>query len=132
MQNGFRTRSERLRLHTTVQVWDGAATRPALLTNLSEGGAFLAVAPPIPIDRGVSFWLELEGQRFNLRGHVRWTRSLPAGSLHPIGSGLQFYDPDRKLAHALRKAIHRSLREGACSGAGRGLQSPWESGPSGS
>lgn len=91
-------------------MFDGTTHHPAEVIDLSEGGVFIAVVPPIPIGTGVSFLMQLPGQRLAVRGHVRWTRSLPAGPHAPVGSGVALYDPDGATAAAVRQAIARIRR----------------------
>lgn len=104
-------RPYRAPVSVVVQVRRGRHHCQATVLNLSEGGAFLATSPPIPLGSGVAFAIELFGRSHALRGHVRWTRSLPAGPGSPVGSGIELYDPDGSVAARLRDAIHR-LREG--------------------
>lgn len=94
-----------------VQVRQGRGVCPAWVTNISVGGLFLAMMPPLPIGSGVALRVVVAGEAFDLRGHVRWTRSLPAGPAGPVGSGVELYDPDGTVARRLSDAIHR-LREG--------------------
>ncbi|HHO50109.1 MAG TPA: hypothetical protein ENK18_04365 [Deltaproteobacteria bacterium] len=105
-----RSRPLRLRYRVEVRVYDGRDHHPAEVIDLSEEGVFLAMDPPIPIGTGVSFSMPLPGQRLAVRGHVQWTRSLPAGSGAPVGSGVALYDPDGSLAVAVARAIDRIRR----------------------
>jgi Tfp pilus assembly protein PilZ len=74
-----------------VGLYDGRQTRAGVVRNLSAGGAFVAVDPPIPIGVGLSFWVPLPGgDPLLLRGHVRWTRSLGGPNGEPVGIGIQF------------------------------------------
>jgi hypothetical protein len=95
-------RTRRVRFDAPVQVFDGRKTFPARVVNLSEGGVFLAVEPTIPIGTGLSFWLPVSGDKVLVRGHVRWTRSIEAGPSAPVGSGVEFYDPDHELSTRLQ------------------------------
>lgn len=104
-------RPRRAPVSVVVQVRQGRALCDATVLNISEGGVFLALSPPIPIGSGVGFRIAMGGEALTLRGHVRWTRSLPAGPDQPIGSGVELYDPDGRVAASLRAAIHR-LGEG--------------------
>ena len=103
-------RSPRIGYSQTVSVYDGQLRYPAELCTLSETEAFLAMEQPLRVGQGVCFRVRLGSTELTLRGHVRWTRSLPAGPRHPVGCGLELFDPDGALAARLRVAIDR-LRE---------------------
>ena len=77
------------------------------MRNLSLGGVFLAIAPPLPIGTGISFWLTILGHRMLIRGHVRWTRSLPAGPDAPVGIGIEYYDPDGTMIEEIQAQLIR-------------------------
>jgi hypothetical protein len=101
-------RVRRVHLRVPVSLFDGKRSLDAELRNLSEGGAFVAISPPLPLETGVSFWLSLEGKKVLVRGHVRWTRSLAALDGEPVGCGLEFYDPERVLAAELQPLIEQA------------------------
>ncbi|MBX2799752.1 MAG: PilZ domain-containing protein [Myxococcales bacterium] len=88
-----------------MEVWDGSTSVHGEVRNVSSTGAFVAMTPAIPIDRGVAFWLRLAGEPILVRGYVRWTRSLAAGPEAPVGFGMEFYDPDGQLAALLAEAL---------------------------
>lgn len=100
-------RTRRLRYRAGVSLYDGKRQVPAELRDLSEGGAFVAVRPPLPLGTGVSFWLTVDGQQLCLRGHVRWTRSLPGADGEPVGCGLEFYDPDGAATRVIAGLLDR-------------------------
>jgi hypothetical protein len=99
--SGSKPRVRRVHLRVPVSLYDGRRSVPAEVRNLSEGGAFVAVQPPLPIETGVSFWLPVGAEKVLVRGHVRWTRSLAGQGGEPVGCGLEFYDPDGALVSAL-------------------------------
>ena len=111
MRPGHVEREDRLAVQIPIEIFDGKLNQPAWVTNLSPSGAFIAIQPPIPLGRGIAFWVQLGAEQLALRGHVRWTRSLPAGPGEFIGSGIRLYDPDGTVAVRLKEAIDR-LREG--------------------
>lgn len=94
-----------------VQLFDGKRTIAAEVCDLSIGGVFVAVSPPIPIGTGLSFWLDIYGVRIPVRGTVRWTRSLPGANGERVGFGLEFYDTDGTLAAQVRAALSRGEPE---------------------
>ena len=98
-------RVRRIYLKVPVALFDGKRSVNGEVRNLSEGGAFVAVEPPLPLETGISFWLTLEETRVLVRAHVRWTRSLAGLKGEPVGCGLEFYDPDRSLANELAPLI---------------------------
>lgn len=100
-------RTRRIRHRAPVSLYDGKRQFPAELRDLSEGGAFVAVEPPIPLGTGVSFWLALEGEKLLIRGYVRWTRSLPGAGGEPVGCGLEFYDPDGGATRSIVALLDR-------------------------
>lgn len=95
MTGSARPRPPRRRLDAHVELFDGQRGHPAIVRNLSIGGAFAAVRPPLPVGTGVSFVVELPdlGAPIGLRGHVRWTRSLPGPAGEPVGVGIELYEP---------------------------------------
>jgi hypothetical protein len=101
-------RVRRVHLRVPVALFDGRRSVPGELRNLSEGGAFVAVEPPLPLETGLSFWLPLEGHKVLVRAHVRWTRSLAGLGGEPVGCGLEFYDPDRATAIELAPLIEQA------------------------
>ena len=101
-------RLKRVQIAIPVQLFDGRRTVAAEVCDLSEGGVFVAVSPPIPIGTGLSFWLDVYGVRLPVRGTVRWTRSLPGMHGEPVGFGLEFYDTDGSLAAQVRAAMSRA------------------------
>ncbi len=59
--------------------------------NVSMGGVFVATYTPPPIDTIVEMDLQLEGQKFHVRGLVCWVRAAEhASDFAPAGCGLQF------------------------------------------
>ncbi len=90
-------RALRLLWQAPVSVYDGSTQFRAELHNISEGGAFITISPPIPLGTGLSFWLAGPDGRVLIRGYVRWTRSLESVRGEPVGSGIEFYDPDGKI-----------------------------------
>lgn len=88
-----------------MDVYDGSVSRQAEVINLSSCGAFIALCPTVPLGTGVSFQLDLGEHSLAVRGHVRWTRSLAAGVHSPVGSGIEFFDPDGVLADAVLDAL---------------------------
>lgn len=111
MPAAIEQRSYRAPVSVLVQVRRGRRVCEAMVVNISAGGAFLAISPPLPIGSGVAFRITVAGEVLELRGYVRWTRSLPAGPEWPVGSGVEIFDPDGSVAVSLGAAIHR-LREG--------------------
>jgi hypothetical protein len=103
--NGRAPRVRRVHLQVPVSLFDGKRSVPAEVRNLSQGGAFVAVEPPLPLETGLSFWLPVGGEQVLVRGHVRWTRSLAGQGGEPVGCGLEFYDPDGALVSALRPIL---------------------------
>ena len=91
----------------SVHLFDGHQAHLAEIRNLSEGGAFLALDPPLPIGTGVTFWLTILGHQLLIRGRVRWTRSLPASDQAPVGIGVEFFDPDGDLVPQIRHQLQR-------------------------
>lgn len=94
-------RPPRRRLDAPIELFDGQRVHSAVLRNLSTGGAFAAVAPPLPEGTGVSFRVALDqaGVALGLRGHVRWTRSLPGPGGEPVGVGIELFEaPDAVVA----------------------------------
>jgi hypothetical protein len=89
-----RRRARRLHWEVPISVYDGRRSVRARLHNISEGGAFVSIEPPLPLDTGVSFWLVGPEAKILIRGHVRWTRSLEGTAGEPVGCGVEFYDPD--------------------------------------
>lgn len=101
-------RSVRRGVSLPVSVFDGTATWPAIVRNLSVGGAFLALEPPLPLGTGVSLRIPLgDGAKLGLRGHVRWTRSLPGPGGEPVGIGVEWFEPDADTVAALVAWVQR-------------------------
>ena len=99
-------RARRVPVRCPIRLYDGKRTVEAELRNLSAGGAFVAVDPPIPLGTGLSFRVSLgSGEPVVLQGHVRWTRSLPGPGGEPVGIGLSFADLDEAAAEAVRACL---------------------------
>jgi hypothetical protein len=98
-------RVRRVHLRVPVSLFDGKRSIAAEVRNLSEGGAFVAIEPPLPLETGLSFWLPVAAGRVLVRAHVRWTRSLAGQAGEPVGCGLEFYDPDGALATSLQPLL---------------------------
>lgn len=101
-------RVRRVHAKVAVSLFDGTRSIPAEVRNLSEGGAFVAVEPPLPLGTGLSFWLPVEDHNVLVRAHVRWTRSLAGRDGEPVGCGLEFYDPDHTLPTELKPLLDRA------------------------
>lgn len=101
---GQSPRPRRVAFCCAVGLYDGKQTARGELQNLSSGGAFVAIEPPIPIGVGLSFWAPLPGGApLLLRGHVRWTRSLPGPNGEAVGVGIQFYESDTETLARLQE-----------------------------
>jgi hypothetical protein len=90
----LRRRFSRIAQAIPVKLFDGQRTHGAILRNVSLGGAFLAIEPPLHVGTGVSFPVHTPAGPIGLRGNVRWTRSLPGPGGEPVGIGIAFAEVD--------------------------------------
>lgn len=109
----------RYALHLEVKLGvEGAPSRVVSTDDMSEGGCFLLVDPPLPIGTNVEITLRAPGALFSwltLKGRVAWRRS--QGSAQRGGVGVEFrFADDRqrrrmaKLLVLLRERLGRELR----------------------
>jgi len=109
----------RYALHLEVKLdVDGAPSRVVSTDDMSEGGCFLLVDPPLAIGTSVEVTLRAPGALFSwltLKGRVAWRRS--QGHAQRGGVGVEFrFDDERqrrrmeKLLVLLRERLGRELR----------------------
>jgi hypothetical protein len=89
-----RRRFSRVAQQIPVKIFDGRQTRPAVLRNVSLGGAFVAIDPPLALGTGLSVPVQTPVGPIGMRGVVRWTRSLPGPGGQPVGVGIAFAEMD--------------------------------------
>jgi Tfp pilus assembly protein PilZ len=111
----------RYALHLEVKLGvDGAPSRVVSTDDMSEGGCFLLVDPPLAIGTNVEVTLRAPGAIFSwltLRGRVAWRRSQGSEAAAQRGGvGVEFkFDDDRqrrrmeKLLVLLRERLGREL-----------------------
>ena len=91
-----RRRFARRSVHLLARLRVGGRDLPAVIENLSPGGAFLRVALPAAADEVLASIGLPHGRDVHVRGKVRWRRAGPAP-----GVGIQF-DTFLAGAHELR------------------------------
>lgn len=70
--------------------------------NISEGGIFVALDPPLPSGALVEIELRLLDASFKLRGEVRWVRTERMSSEGmPVGCGIRWVDIGEEAVQAI-------------------------------
>lgn len=98
-----------IRADYSLELGDGV--RKGYVTNLSQGGAFLATREDIPVGTGVRLLVSLPWQmgQFEVNAKAAWRREQvgpPAGGSAP-GVGLEFVDIDAHAQAKLRRYLER-------------------------
>jgi Tfp pilus assembly protein PilZ len=111
--------ARRYALHLEVKLAvDGAPARVVTTDDMSEGGCFLLVDPPLPLGTTVQITLRAPGALFSwltLPGRVAWRRSQGHAQRSGIGVEFRFADERQrrrmaKLLVLLRERVGRELR----------------------